>query len=450
MIQLALAVLALPLLSFLLLVFVTRRSKQLSAAVSILAIAITTVLAYQIFFQALGGATDHFEINWLRLQPGGAPENGTETFLRLGIAVDPLAAIMLIVVTSVSLLVQIYSRSYMIEHGHYDPGYSRFFAYLSLFTFSMLVVVLANNLLFTFIGWELVGLSSYLLIGFWYERLPTPGVHLLAPWIAAKKAFITTRVGDVGFLIGLIILWNVGGTLQMTELFEKAEAHAGPLFSAGLLGQPILFWACLGLFAGAVGKSGQFPLHVWLPDAMEGPTPVSALIHAATMVAAGVYLVARTYPLFEAVPQALTVVAIIGGFTAIFAATMGMVNDDIKRVLAYSTVSQLGYMMLGLGAGSIAAGMFHLFTHAFFKALLFLCAGSVIHSVGTNNIREMGGLRRYMPWTWATMGLGALSLVGFPLFSGFWSKDEVLATASEGAGPILTAFAFITVFLTAF
>jgi len=450
MIQQALAVLFLPLLSFILIVFVTRRSKQLSAAVSILVIAIATVLAYQIFFQALGGATDHFEINWLRLQPGGAPENGTETFLRLGIAVDPLAAVMLIVVTTVSLLVQIYSRSYMIEHGHWDPGYSRFFAYLSLFTFSMLAVVLANNLLFTFIGWELVGLSSYLLIGFWYERDPRVGVHLLAPWIAAKKAFITTRVGDVGFLIGLIVLWNVGGTLQMSELFEKAEAHAGPLFNASLLGQPILFWACLGLFAGAIGKSGQFPLHVWLPDAMEGPTPVSALIHAATMVAAGVYLVARTYPLFEAVPQALTVVAIIGGFTAIFAATMGLVNNDIKRVLAYSTVSQLGYMMLALGAGSMAAGMFHLFTHAFFKALLFLAAGSVIHAVGTNDIREMGGLRRHMPWTWATMGLGALSLIGFPFFSGFWSKDEVMITALGGTGPILTIFAIVTVFLTGF
>jgi NADH-quinone oxidoreductase subunit L len=450
-IQNGLVILELPLLAFLLIVFVTRRSKQLSAAVAIVAIAIATILAYLVFFQVLNtGATDHYEFNWLRLLPGGVPQGETETFLRLGIAVDPLAAIMLVVVTTVSLVVQIYSRSYMIEHGHYDPGYSRFFAYLSLFTFSMLAVVLANNLLFLFIGWELVGLSSYLLIGFWYEREPRPGVHLLAPWIAAKKAFITTRVGDVGFLIGLIVLWNTGGTLQMSQLFEEAERHTGNLFQIGILGQPILFWACLGLFAGAVGKSGQFPLHVWLPDAMEGPTPVSALIHAATMVAAGVYLVARTFPLFQAVPQALTVVAVIGGFTAIFAATMGLVNNDIKRVLAYSTVSQLGYMMLALGAGSVAAGMFHLFTHAFFKALLFLAAGSVIHAVGTNDIREMGGLRRYMPWTWATMGIGALSLAGFPLFSGFWSKDEILATAAEGAGPILLAFGVITVFLTAF
>src|SRR5436305_973220 len=354
-------------------------------------------------------------------------------------------AIIMLFFTVVSFLVQVYSRSYMIEHGHLDPGYSRFFAYLSLFTFSMLAVVLANNLLFLFIGWELVGLCSYLLIGFWYDRGAQRGVHLLPPWIAAKKAFITTRVGDVGLLIGLIILWNNGGTLQLSDLFQQAQSHSGALWSPSLLGQPVLFWACLCLFAGAVGKSGQFPLHVWLPDAMEGPTPVSALIHAATMVAAGVYLVARTYPLFQAVPQALTVVAVIGGFTAIFAASMGLASNDIKRVLAYSTVSQLGYMMLALGAGSMAAGMFHLFTHAFFKALLFLAAGSVIHAVGTNDISEMGGLRRYMPRTYWTMLIGALSLSGFPLFSGFWSKDEVLAAATNQ--PVLLLFGVITVFL---
>ncbi len=448
-----LIVLLLPFLAFLVIVFVTGRRKTLSAMVAIVAVAIAAALSLLVILpQAVAGVTDHLDVDWLRLLPASAAGHGAaeEPFLRLGIAIDPLAAIMLVVVTVVSLLVQIYSRSYMIEHGHYDPGYSRFFAYLSLFTASMLAVVLANNLLFLFIGWELVGLSSFLLIGFWYEREPRPGVHLLAPWIAAKKAFITTRVGDVGFLLGLIILWNAGGTLRLEELFGQAEAHRGGLFEASLLGQPVLFWACLGLFAGAVGKSGQFPLHVWLPDAMEGPTPVSALIHAATMVAAGVYLVARTFPLFEAVPQALTVVAIIGGFTALFAATMGLVNNDIKRVLAYSTVSQLGYMMLALGAGSVAAGMFHLFTHAFFKALLFLAAGSVIHAVGTNDIREMGGLRRHMPWTWATMGVGALSLAGFPLFSGFWSKDEILASAALGTGPILTGFAIVTVFLTAF
>jgi NADH-quinone oxidoreductase subunit L len=450
MVNTAITILLLPLVAFVLIVFVTRGNKSLSAAVSIVGMGIAALLSLFVILPAtMAGQTDHFEFNWLRLMPGGVPAAGTETFLRLGIGVDPLAATMLIVVTVVSFLVMVYSRSYMIEHGHYDPGYSRFFAYLSLFTFSMLAVVLANNLLFLFIGWELVGLCSYLLIGFWFDRGAQRGVHLLPPWIAAKKAFITTRVGDVGLLIGLIILWNRGGTLQLSQLFEQADAKTGALFNASLLGQPVLFWACLCLFAGAVGKSGQFPLHVWLPDAMEGPTPVSALIHAATMVAAGVYLVARTYPLFEAAPQALTVVAIIGGFTAIFAATMGLASNDIKRVLAYSTVSQLGYMMLALGAGSLAAGMFHLFTHAFFKALLFLAAGSVIHAVGTNDITEMGGLRRYMPRTYLTMAIGGLSLAGFPLFAGFWSKDDVLAAATR-AGPILLAFGVITVFLTAF
>jgi NADH-quinone oxidoreductase subunit L len=452
MINTALAILGLPLLAFVLIVFVTRANKMLSAWLAIVAMGIAMLLAlFVIFPQTMAGLTDHAEINWLRLLPANAPASeASETFLRLGIQVDPLAAIMLIVVTVVSFLVHVYSRSYMIEHGHLDPGYSRFFAYLSLFTFSMLAVVLANNMLFFFIGWELVGLCSYLLIGFWYDRTARRGVHLLPPWVAAKKAFITTRVGDVGFLIGLIILWNTGGTLQLSQLVEQAKAHTGNLFNPSLLGQPVLFWACLCLFAGAIGKSGQFPLHVWLPDAMEGPTPVSALIHAATMVAAGVYLVARTYDLFQAVPQALTVVAIIGGFTAIFAASMGLASNDIKRVLAYSTVSQLGYMMLALGAGSLAGGMFHLFTHAFFKALLFLAAGSVIHAVGTNDITEMGGLRRFMPRTYWTMAIGALSLAGFPLFSGFWSKDDVLAAAASGAGPILLALAVITVFLTAF
>ena len=450
MISTALAILVLPLIAFILIVFVTRPNKTLSAWLAIACVGVAMLLAlFGILPAVAAGQAASADIDWLRLVPNSAGQH-VETFLKIGVQLDPLVAIMLVVVTVVSFLVHVYSRSYMIEHGQLDPGYSRFFAYLSLFTFSMLAVVLANNLLFLFIGWELVGLCSYLLIGFWYDRTAQRGVHLLPPWVAAKKAFITTRVGDVGFLIGLIILWNAGGTLQLSELFHQAEAKTGPLFNASLLGEPVLFWACLCLFAGAVGKSGQFPLHVWLPDAMEGPTPVSALIHAATMVAAGVFLVARTFPLFEAVPEALTVVAIIGGFTAIFAASMGLASNDIKRVLAYSTVSQLGYMMLALGAGSVAAGMFHLFTHAFFKALLFLAAGSVIHAVGTNDITEMGGLRRFMPRTYWTMLIGSLSLAGFPLFSGFWSKDEVLATAANGAGPILLAFAVITVFLTAF
>src|SRR6266852_4444340 len=339
MVNTAITILLLPLVAFVLIVFVTRSNKPLSAGLSILAMGIAAILSLFVIMPAtMAGQTDHFEFNWLRLMPGGVPAAGTETFLRLGVGVDPLAAIMLVVVTVVSFLVMVYSRSYMIEHGHYDPGYTRFFAYLSLFTFSMLAVVLANNLLFLFIGWELVGLCSYLLIGFWYDRGAQRGVHLLPPWIAAKKAFITTRVGDVGLLIGLIILWNRGGTLQLSQLFEQADAKTGALINASLLGQPVLFWACLCLFAGAVGKSGQFPLHVWLPDAMEGPTPVSALIHAATMVAAGVYLVARTYPLMSAdqaltqVPlHALTVVAFIGAITALMGALIAVAQNDIKR-----------------------------------------------------------------------------------------------------------------------
>src|SRR5260221_10399113 len=355
-----------------------------------------------------------------------------EQTLRLGFVLDPLAAAMLLMITLVSLCIFIFSIGYMAG----DKNFSRFFAYLSFFSGAMLGVVIANSLLLLFIFWELVGLASYLLIGFWIER-PSAAA-------AAKKAFITTRIGDMGFFLGMLWLYNRSGTL----LFY--DDGKGCLESVGLamLGASATFIPLL-IFFGAVGKSGQFPLHVWLPDAMEGPTPVSALIHAATMVAAGVYLVARTYPLFEAVPQALAVVALIGGFTAIFAATMGLASNDIKRILAYSTVSQLGYMMLALGAGSLAAGMFHLFTHAFFKALLFLAAGSVIHAVGTNDITEMGGLRKYMPRTYLTMAIGGLSLAGFPFFAGFWSKDEVLA-ASTRAGPILLLFGVITVFLTAF
>ncbi len=453
MITQAFAILGLPLLAFVVIVFLTRRAKDLSSYVAILAMGIAMVLAYGVFLAQLGGAAvEQFETNWTQLVPPDAPaaiKGTTGPFLPFGIQVDPLTAIMLIVVTTVSFLVYVYSRGYMVEHGHYDPGYSRFFAYLSLFSFSMLGLVLANNLLTLFIFWELVGLSSYLLIGFWYQKPEA--------WIAAKKAFLTTRVGDVGFLLGILVLWSISGTLRLDELFSMAEHHAGPLFQQSFLGQPLMFWGALGLFAGAVGKSGQFPLHVWLPDAMEGPTPVSALIHAATMVAAGVYLVARTFPLFESVPQSLTVVALVGGFTAIFAATMGLVNNDIKRVLAFSTVSQLGYMMLALGVGGVAAAMFHLFTHAFFKALLFLGSGSVIHATETNDIREMGGLRKHMPVTTWTMVIGGLSLAGVVPFAGFWSKDEILAETVASTqhgfgslGMLLAAFAFVTVFLTAF
>jgi len=325
--------------------------------------------------------------------------------------------------------VQIYSQGYM--HG--DPGYHRYFAFMSLFTASMLGLVLADNLLFVYVFWEMVGLCSYLLIGFWFHRPSAAN--------AAKKAFIVTRLGDFGFLAAILLLYFNAHTFDIAGLHSMAIT--------GALAGTTLTWAAIGIFAGAVGKSAQFPLHTWLPDAMEGPTPVSALIHAATMVAAGVFLVARTFPLFSHSVEAVTTVAIIGGFTAIFAASMGLVMTDIKRVLAYSTISQLGYMMLGLGAGGIAIGIFHLFNHAFFKALLFLGAGSVNHATGTFDMREMGGLRKVMPWTYSTFLIASLSIAGIWPLSGFWSKDEILASALQNQ-PILFYLAMITVFMTAF
>jgi len=361
------------------------------------------------------------DINWVIIEGG--------VTIHLGLIMDSLTAVMLIVVTVVSLMVQIYSQGYM--DG--DPGYHRYFGFMSLFTMSMLGLVLADNLLLLFVFWELVGLCSYLLIGFWFHRPAAAN--------AAKKAFIVTRIGDFGFLAAILLLFTRTGT------FDIAQLHG--LAIAGTLAGATLTWAAIGIFAGAVGKSAQFPLHTWLPDAMEGPTPVSALIHAATMVAAGVFLVARMFPLFEHSVEAVTTVAIIGGFTAIFAASMGLVMNDIKRVLAYSTISQLGYMMLGLGTGGIVVGIFHLFNHAFFKALLFLGAGSVNHATGTFDIRQMGGLRKAMPWTYATFLIASLSIAGIWPLAGFWSKDEILAS-SLGSQPILFYLAMITVFMTAF
>ncbi|MFA5317499.1 MAG: NADH-quinone oxidoreductase subunit L, partial [Dehalococcoidales bacterium] len=366
--------------------------------------------------------------------------------INLGIIMDPLTVVMLFVVTIVSLMVQIYSQGYM--HG--DPGYHRYYAFMSLFTGSMLGLVLADNLLMLFVFWEMVGLCSYLLIGFWYHRVSARN--------AAAKAFIVTRFGDVGFLAAILVLYNAVGTLDIAELHGLAMT--------GVLGGAVLTWAALGIFSGAVGKSAQFPLHTWLPDAMEGPTPVSALIHAATMVTAGVFLVARTFPLFVNSPEAITVVAVIGAVTAIFAASMGLVATDIKRVLAYSTISQLGYMMLGLGAAGMilshepeaslevvkagtAIGIFHLFTHAYFKALLFLGSGSVNHASGTFDMRRMGGLRKVMPWTYITFVIGSISLAGIWPLAGFWSKDEILVIALESQ-PVLFILVLITVFMTAF
>ena len=362
---------------------------------------------------------------WLTITPPAGPE----LVINLGLRVDGLTAIMLLVVTAVALLVQVYSQGYMAGDG----GYSRYFAYMSLFTASMLGLILVDNILVLFVFWELVGLSSYLLIGFWF--------HKPAAVRAAMKAFLVTRLGDLGFLLAILLIWVKAGTLDIAEIQGLAVA--------GAISSSVITLFALGVFAGAAGKSAQFPLHVWLPDAMEGPTPVSALIHAATMVAAGVYLVARLFPVFEATESASLTVASIGATTALMAALLAVVVTDIKRVLAYSTISQLGYMMLAIGLGGYVAGIFHLLTHAFFKALLFIGSGSVSHATNTFDMRRMGGLRRMMPWTYATFLIGSLSLAGvFPL-AGFWSKDEILGDAWTEQ-PALFAVAMAVVFLTAF
>ncbi len=362
-----------------------------------------------------------------------------ELEVRLGLMLNPLTAVMLVVVTGVSLMIQVYSQGYMKD----DPGYARYFAFMSLFTASMVGLVMASNIVQLYVFWELVGLGSYLLIGFWYNRP--------AAAAAAKKAFIITRIGDFGFLLAILYLFfhRSDFIAQGLNPLEIPDIYQG--VGVGVLGGMALTWLAVGIFAGAVGKSAQFPLHTWLPDAMEGPTPVSALIHAATMVAAGVFLVARFFPVFQASPEAMSAVAIIGAFTALFAATMGLVMNDIKRVMAYSTISQLGFMMAALGVGAYGAAIFHLFNHAFFKALLFLGAGSVNHATGTFDMRYMGGLRRYMPVTYATTLIAALSLVGIFPFSGFWSKDEILLAAWRG-GSAVSAVSFwlliVAVFLT--
>jgi NADH-quinone oxidoreductase subunit L len=392
----------LPLAAFVAIIFWGERLPGRGAYVSIAGIVLAAVAGIVVLLEVLGGARADLTYPWAVL--GARP-------LVVGFVVDPLSAVMLAMVGVVASLITIYSVGYM--HG--DPRFPRFFAYLSLFQFSMLFLVLADNFLFMYAAWELVGLCSYLLIGFWFERP--------AAARAALKAFITTRVGDFSMMIGILILFLHTGTLAFTGVFRGIQD--------GQIGGPLLTLAAVLVFGGAVGKSAQVPLHVWLPDAMEGPTPVSALIHAATMVAAGVYLVARTYPLFVLSQghQALVVVAYIGGITALFAATMGVVENDIKRVLAYSTVSQLGYMFMGLGVLAYSAGMFHLITHAFFKALLFLGAGSVIHVVATNNMKEMGGLARAMPVTFWTFLVATLALTGIPPFSGYFSKDAILVAA---------------------
>ena len=333
--------------------------------------------------------------------------------VNIGIRLDGLTAVMLVVVTAVSFLVQVYSSGYM--HG--DCGYARYYAYISLFTTAMLGLVLVDNLVVLFAFWELVGLSSYLLIGFWFHK-PTAAA-------AAKKAFLVTRLGDLGLLAALIFIWARAGTLDIATINTEVVGAVG----LGLLGQTTLTLFALGLVAGAVGKSAQFPLHIWLPDAMEGPTPVSALIHAATMVVAGVYLLARFFPVLEASATASDLIAWVGVGTALGAGMVAVVQTDIKRVLAYSTISQIGFMMFALGTGAYAAAIFHLMTHAFFKSLLFLGAGSVSHATNTFDMRRMGGLRRSMPVTYLTFVIGALSLSGVIPLAGFWSKDEILIEA---------------------
>ncbi len=410
----------LPLVSFLLIVLFTRNNRKLSSSIAIGAVGIAFIYSCLLLFRQLGD-NQLFEMKYAWMV--------FPTFkIEIGILIDSLTTIMLMVVTIVSLLVHIYSLGYM--HG--DPRYSRYFSYLSLFTFAMLGLVLANNYFMILIFWELVGLTSYLLIGFWFEKKSASD--------AGKKAFITTRIGDFGFAIGILMLATYAGTLNYQEVFHLAE-HGG-------IPTTILALSGIFLFCGAVGKSAQFPLHVWLPDAMEGPTPVSALIHAATMVAAGVYLVARSMAIYANSPTAALVVAIIGIITSVLAATIALTQNDIKRILAYSTVSQLGYMIMALGLGSFVAGTLHLMTHAFFKASLFLCSGSVIHILHTQDIQLMGGLRRKAPITFWAMLIASLSIAGiFPL-SGFWSKDEIVA-ATVGH-PIFQILTLLVAFMTAF
>jgi NADH-quinone oxidoreductase subunit L len=360
--------------------------------------------------------------------------------MEIGFLVDGLTAMMMCVVTFVSLMVHIYTIGYMDE----DEGYNRFFAYISLFTFSMLMLVMSNNMLQLFFGWEAVGLVSYLLIGFWFNK-PTA-------IFANMKAFLVNRVGDFGFILGIGLIVAYSGTLNYTEAFAKADDLAKLAFPG--TDWMLITVICICLFIGAMGKSAQFPLHVWLPDSMEGPTPISALIHAATMVTAGIFMVARMSPLFELSDTALNFIMVIGAITALFMGFLGIIQNDIKRVVAYSTLSQLGYMTVALGASAYSVAVFHLMTHAFFKALLFLAAGSVIMGVHHNqDIRWMGGLRKYMPITWITSLLGSLALIGTPLFAGFYSKDSIIEAVLEshlpGAG--FASFAVLAgVFVTAF
>jgi NADH-quinone oxidoreductase subunit L len=465
-----------PILAFFLIVLFTNRNKALSHSIAIGAALLSWLGAMIVFINAIGAhelGKQPFtsSYNWI---PTG------DTWLKIGVLIDPLSAVVLFFVAWTVLMIFIYSVGYhnfgqpvgdhdqaglpphgatVGEHGlahlvpSIEPMYSRFFAFISLFAFGMLTLVLSDNLLTLFVGWEIMGLCSYLLIGFWYAK-PTAKA-------AAVKAFITTRIGDVFMLLGIVYVYSATRTLSFREIFQPQILHTLASVPTPILGLSAAGLIGLLLFIGTVGKSAQFPLHVWLPDAMEGPTPVSAMIHAATMVSAGVYMVIRMFPLLSLDPRTMTIVAFIGAFTALFAATIAVAQNDIKRVLAYSTISQLGYMIAALGSGAYVAAAFHLVTHAFFKALLFLGSGSVIHGmeygvfhtgehVDAQDMFNMGGLRKKMPITFWTFLIGGFALSGFPvLTAGFWSKDEILASTFNGHIAVFITLAFAA-FLTAF
>ena len=433
----------LPFIGFLIAGLFGKYLKERAATVAIAGVGGAFVFSVSALIDVLGGTIiDENLYSWIAIG---------NLSINVGFQVDQLTAVMLMVVTTLSTLIHIYSVGYM--HG--DKGFARFFAYLELFTFFMLVLVMANNFLLLFVGWEGVGLCSYLLIGFWYEKKSASD--------AGIKAFVVNRVGDFGFVLGMMLIFVTFGTLDFTDVF-KAVSTIGAGQQISLLGieMSVITLICLLLFVGATGKSAQIPLYVWLPDAMEGPTPVSALIHAATMVTAGVFMVARCAPLFTLSHTALTVVAVVGGVTAFFAATIGLVQNDIKRVIAYSTISQLGYMFLGLGVGAFSAGIFHLTTHAFFKGLLFLASGSVIHALsGEQDMRRMGSLKSKIKVTYAVFVIGSLALAGIVPFAGFFSKDEILWSVYNAgslgrglwyvgiAGAFMTAFySFRLIYLT--
>ena len=415
-----------PLVGFLINGLFGKWLKNAAGWIACLAVFVSLICAVMAFSAVRGGETlDQALYEWI---------SGENFSFEVGFRVDQLTAVMLLVITVVGFLIHVYSVGYMQN----DSGFTRYFAYLNLFVFAMLILVLANNYLMMFVGWEGVGLCSYLLIGYWYERKSATD--------AGKKAFIVNRIGDFGFLLGMFTLFAAFGTLQYETIFENAEANN----FTQVFGVSTLVVATLLLFVGAIGKSAQIPLYVWLPDAMEGPTPVSALIHAATMVTAGVYMVARSSVLFELAHTGV-VVAWIGVLTAIFAATMALVANDIKRVLAYSTVSQLGYMFVGVGVGAYASGIFHLMTHAFFKGLMFLAAGSVMHAMSDElDMRKMGGLKSKLPITYWTFLIGAIAIAGIPPLSGFWSKDEILHSAWDSGYQAVFLIGLITAGLTAF